>query len=282
VETEIRHTNVYEYAYIKPWSNLVVTLGASVDLFEGFIEHDQFNPKFGLTWTPVPPLTLRGAVFRTFERTLTNNQTLEPTQVAGFNQFFADGSGTDAWRYGVGADYKITSGLYAGAEASWRDLEVPGEIFVGVPTVVRAEWKEQITRAYLYWTPTNWLVLGAEYLYEKFERDIDFANAGEKTDIRTHRVPLSVGLYHPSGFSGRVQATYIDQQGTFGVPAESKGDTFWLLDASISYRLPRRWGIITLEGRNLLDEHFRFQDTDVSNPTLIPERLILLKFTLAY
>ena len=55
-----------------------------------------------------------------------------------------------------------------------------------------------------------------------------------------------------------------------------------MLDGSISYRLPRRWGILTLEGRNLLNEGFRFQDTDVANPTLIPERLVLFRFTLAY
>jgi outer membrane receptor protein involved in Fe transport len=95
-------------------------------------------------------------------------------------------------------------------------------------------------------------------------------------------VPLSVGFYHPSGFTARFLATYFDQSGTFGAPAEDKADNFWVLDASISYRLPRRWGLITLEGRNLLNERFHFQDTDLSNPTLIPERLILLKFTLAY
>ena len=55
-----------------------------------------------------------------------------------------------------------------------------------------------------------------------------------------------------------------------------------VLDASLAYRLPRRWGILTLEARNLFDERFRFQDTDAANPTIAPGRLILLKFTLAY
>ena len=282
IESDTSQTSFYEYGLLRLPYNLVATLGMSVNLFDGVIERNQFNPKFGLTWTPLPPLTLRGAVFRTLQRSLTSNQTLEPTQVAGFNQFFLDGEGTDAWRYGVGVDYKISSRLYVGAEFSWRDLEVPGEIFIGEPTVVRADWTEQVGRAYLYWAPTNWLSLGADYLYEKFKRDMDFANNGEATDIRTHRLPLSVGLYHPSGLTARFQATYVDQKGTFGVPVEEKGDTFWVLDASISYRLPRRWGIISLEGRNLLNERFRFQDTDLSNPTLIPERLVLLKFTLAY
>ena len=46
--------------------------------------------------------------------------------MAGFNQFFDDGEGTDAWRYGVGADSAITGrGSTAGAEVSWRDLDGP-------------------------------------------------------------------------------------------------------------------------------------------------------------
>jgi hypothetical protein len=53
-------------------------------------------------------------------------------------------------------------------------------------------------------------------------------------------------------------------------------------DASISYRLPKRFGIVTLEGRNLTNERFRFQDTDPASPIVTPERYILLRFTLAY
>ena len=49
---------------------------------------DQFNPKFGVTWNPFTNTTLRAAAFRTLKRTLITDQTLEPTQVAGFNQFF--------------------------------------------------------------------------------------------------------------------------------------------------------------------------------------------------
>jgi hypothetical protein len=54
-----------------------------------------------------------------------------------------------------------------------------------------------------------------------------------------------------------------------------------VVDASIGYRLPKRYGIITVEARNLFDENFRFQDTDPSNPTIYPERLVLVKVTLA-
>ena len=53
------------------------------------IEVNQFNPKFGVTLERHAENDgdAPGEAFRTFERTLLTNQTLEPTQVAGFNQF---------------------------------------------------------------------------------------------------------------------------------------------------------------------------------------------------
>ena len=55
-----------------------------------------------------------------------------------------------------------------------------------------------------------------------------------------------------------------------------------VVDAAVGYRLPNRFGFVTLEGRNLLDEEFKFQDTDPANPQIYPERLILARFTLAF
>ena len=63
--------------------------------------------------------------FRVLKRTLLNDQTLEPTQVAGFNQFFDDFNLTEAWRYGGAIDQKFTSSLFGGVEFSKRDLTFP-------------------------------------------------------------------------------------------------------------------------------------------------------------
>jgi hypothetical protein len=224
-------------------------------------------------------------VFRTLERTLTSSQTLEPTQVGGFNQFFDDAEGTRAWRYGVGVDQRITDWLHAGAEYSRRDLTVPGQIFVPVPSVVEADWTEDVARAYLDATPLSWLALSAGYHYERFQRDPDFLNLDAATDTRTHRVPLGLRLFAPWGGQAGLTATYVDQRGDFAnaqfavVPGH---DRFWVVDAFVGYRLPRRLGLISLEVKNLLDEPFRFQDTDPANPVFRPARLVLGRLTLAY
>jgi hypothetical protein len=171
------------------------------------LKKDQLNPKFGIVWTPLDGTTVRGAVFRTLKRTLIADQTLEPTQVAGFNQFYDDINATEAWVYGAAVDQKFSQNIYAGAEFSKRVPKVP--YFTGYETLElkEADWKEYLGRAYLYWTPHKWLALGAGYEYEKFKYT-DKVNLGAKK-VETQSVPLRVSFFHPSGLFSWLQATSI-------------------------------------------------------------------------
>jgi tetratricopeptide (TPR) repeat protein len=289
-KNDIQHTNLYLYSQINYPENITWTLGASGDFFDGALEdRDQFNPKFGLTWNPSPSTTLRAAAFRTLKRTLITNQTIEPTQVAGFNQFFDDADITESWRYGIAIEQKFSENIYAGLALSARDLEVPFEQLPlpTEPTVLRidrVDWKEYLGRAYLYWTPHPILAASAEFQYEKLDRDEAFVAGIE--EVETYRLPLGLSFYHPSGFSSRLTATYIDQEGTFQRQSSntfiSGKDSFWVVDASLGYRLPKRYGLISLDVRNLFNESFRFQDTDPVSPAIQPERLVLFKFTWAF
>ena len=285
-KAQINHSNLYLYAETNYFDNITLTLGASADFFEGaIVDRDQFNPKIGLIWTPFPTSTLRAAAFRTLKRTLISDQTVEPTQVAGFNQFFDDPEGTDAWRYGIGIDQKLSATLFAGAEFSLRDLEQSGLIPFPVPAVVREDAEEQLGRAYLYWAPHPWWALSAEYQYERFSRDISLVGPEAFTEIDTHRFSLGAGFFHPSGFKASVKATYVDQKGEFGNVFSgfaSGDDRFWMLDASIGYRLTKRFGLVSLVAKNIFDEKFNFQDTDPTNPRISPERLILLNLSLFF
>jgi tetratricopeptide (TPR) repeat protein len=295
LQTSPRQSNLYIYSQGHYFKNVVVTAGASADFFKGqlannTVERDQFNPKFGLTWNPVSTTTLRAAIFRTLKRSLLTDQTIEPTQVSGFNQFFDDAEGTRAWRYGIGIDQKFSSRIYGGAEFSKRDLKVPGVTFNEETfslDLIEADWKEELARAYLYWTPISRMALSTEYQFEQLERPREFA-ADNITRLNTHRVLFGIGFFGPCGFSGRINPTYVAQSGKFveGPPFDqkivSKDDQFWIFNASVSYRLPKRTGIVSLEARNLFDQKFNFQDTDPSNPSIYPKRLILAKFSLTF
>ncbi|MCK4789449.1 MAG: TonB-dependent receptor [Desulfobacteraceae bacterium] len=59
-------------------------------------------------------------------------------------------------------------------------------------------------------------------------------------------------------------------------------DDFWVVDASISYRLPKRYGFITVGATNLFDEEFKHFDTDVDNPRIQPDRFFFVRATLAF
>jgi hypothetical protein len=215
------------------------------------------------------------------------DQTLEPTQVAGFNQFFDDGEGTEAWRYGVGIDQRFSATVYGGAEFSKRDMEVPflTAISPGVVELRRDAWQEYQVRSYLYWTPWVWLAAGVEYFYEQLDRD-EFGGF-DVVGLQTHRLVPALNFFHPSGLGAWLRATYVHQDGDFGnpaigIPVEPGEDNFWIVDAAVSYRLPQRWGLIELSVRNLFDERFRFQDQDPANPSIYPERLLLARFTLSF
>ncbi len=290
-ENDIRHANLYVYTHAGCIRNVILTIGASVDFLNdandtkgSTPEHNQLNPKIGVTWSPLPSTTLRAAAFRAFTKTLpSTQQTLEPTQVAGFNQFFDDFQGTESWRYGAGVDHMFSADLSGGAEYSRRDLEVP--VNVNFAEFSQTEWKERLGRAYLYWAPHRWLALRAEYQYERFDHG-ETRNPGV-VGVTTDRFPLGIGFFHPSGLGLRAKATYFDQEGTFerstnlALPSTDGADRFWIFDASAAYRLPRRLGIVSVEGKNLFDRSFGFHDTDPFHPSILPKRTVFFRFTLA-
>ncbi len=287
-ERDVDHTNLYLYSYINLLENMTFTIGGSGDLYnsksEDIKDQEQFNPKFGITWNPVPDTTLRFAVFRTLKRTLITNQTLEPTQVAGFNQFFDDDRESKSWRYGGAIDQKFSKSIYGGAEFTYRDLEIPfSERYGGVYSYEEADWKEKLARAYLFWTPNEKMSLSAEWLWERTERE-RLTIGAEK--VNTHFFPLGINFFHPSGLSASLKGTYIDQEGSFerqfaGGVFEDGDDDFWLVDAAIKYRFPKRYGFITVGATNLFDEEFQYYDTDPDNSRIQPESFFFVRLTMA-
>lgn len=268
-QSEITHPHGYVYGSVNFPDPVTWTVGLSVDDYEeGPLEVDKVNPKFGVQWNVTDDFTLRGAVFRTVKPALVSNRTIEPTQVAGFNQFFDDVNATEAWRWGGGADWRITKELFVGAEATWRDLDVPfllDEDGDGAnDEAVLEDWDEQSHRAYLFWTPIPELSLSAEFAYDRFESEEGIGTDGFGFPLRveTFSVPLAARYFHPDGFFAGIGVTFVDQDvdRTEASGGAEGSDSFVLLDAAVGWRFPNRRGIISLEATNLLDEKFDYQD----------------------
>jgi TonB dependent receptor len=128
------------------------------------------------------------------------------------------------------------------------------------------------------------VALRAEYIYDRYQEDV----LTDTFEVTTHQVPIGINFFHPSGFNSSVTATYWDQWGRFqrikGPTAgdvEAGRDTFWTLDAAIGYRLPKRYGFITVGAKNLLDENFKYFDRDGTNPQIQPTRTYFIQLTVA-
>jgi len=282
---ELQHLNAYTYANLNLLNSVTLTGGVSFDYLTGSRaairdgQDDQVNPKVGISWYPIKGTSVRAAVTRVFKRTLINDATLEPTQVAGFNQFFDDLNGTKSWRYGAAIDQKITQNLFGGMEFSTRDLTIP-VINTSTAAVQTLDGKEHLVRNYLFWAPHPWVALRSEYIFERFDKA---PNAFENFRVTTHRVPLGINIFHPTGWSGSLTATYYHQSGNFlrAGSFEPASTDFWTVDAGINYRLPKRFGLITVGAANLSDKKFKYFDTDRNNPRIQPRRMIFLKATFA-
>ena len=290
--SDVQHLNLYLYSQIHYPKNVTWTVGGSADFLndtkDDYSDENQFNPKLGVVWTPLPGTTFRAAAFRVLTRTLVSTgQTIEPTQVAGFNQFFDDVGGTKSWRYGAALDQKFSDAVYGGVEVSQRDLDVPLQFFDQNTGVMEFKWfdsRERLGRAYLYWTPHRWVALSGEYQYEHIDNE-NASISGDYTYIKIHRVPLGLGFFHPSGIFFRLKETYFNQKGDFVSPltfsVEPGSDSFWITDASIGYRLPKRLGLATIEGKNLFDKTFHYRDPDPGNPSITPGRAVYFKLTIS-
>ena len=117
-----------------------------------------------LELSSTPDLLLRLAWFRATKRRLLGEQTLEPTQIAGFNQFYDDQRNA------------------GGNQGDWPGLRtVPTRLCRRVNLIERLKvpqsftqftdyWYENGGLAYLYWVLSKKLVATVDDNYERFDR----------------------------------------------------------------------------------------------------------------
>lgn len=98
--------------------------------------------------------------------------------------------------------------------------------------------------------------------------------------------------FHPSGLFAGLGGTFVYQDVTRSATATqaSGNDTFFLVDAALGYRFPKRMGLISLGIKNLFDRtSFTYQDDsyrefrdEPSTGPYFPERIILGRITLNF
>ena len=279
--------NAYAYLNATPTKHPISAhLGLSIDYLSDRGDltksRTRANPKVGVTWSPWHGGTLRAATLETLARQFAVLETIEPTQVAGFNQFYDDFAATRSRRTAVAFDQSLSEMLFVGAEWSRRDLTVPLD-----QSGERYEWDERSAGLHAYWAPTDDVAVSAEYAEEEFERPDDLPGKELIVTVKSRYAPLSIAVHSRSMFFLRATATYVRQSGDFffiaaGPDPVAAEDTFWIADLSLGYRLPNRRGSLSIEARNVLDEQYLFQETDLFTRRFARERVILFRASLAY
>ena len=275
--------NIYFYNIFTPHAKLHLTLGLSYDTLNNdqfnhrtnlatTDAHKQFNPKFGLLWTLSQQTSLRLAAFRTLRRLTHTNQTIEPTQIAGFNQFFDNVIGTKAKRYGVGIDHQFSPNLFTGVELSWRDSTEPLQSGLGATTSETNN--EAMHRAYLYQILNPRWNISTEYFFGRLTRAFTAgqADALNPVEITTRYLPIGLNYHHPRGIIGKAAVNLVAQDVGFSTEQNVVGNysRFTTVDLTAGYRLTNRKTIVSVTAQNIFDRQFNFHDTSISTETPTP------------
>ena len=132
-----------------------------------------------------------------------SDQTLEPTTIAGFAQFFDDFDRTDAWTAAAGADFRVANNVWMGAEYLYRSLEIPAPIEEILPLMARSTaWSAMQMPP---WETNLALSAGVQFSdnsTEEFDRP---------AEVRTLILPVGARYFHPSGFFAAAEAIWVDQ-----------------------------------------------------------------------
>jgi Flp pilus assembly protein TadD len=290
IDTKLRSANAYAYGQLGQPSRARIMLGLSVDNVEtrdaaGSRKDTEVNPKLGAVLPVGGETTLRFAAFRGMKRLPADNASIEPTQVAGFNQVFDDLSRTRFRRYGAAIDRVWTKRLFAGIELTRRDLSVPDAVIAGVDE----ERTERLHRAYWSWLATPRVAAGIELLVEQLERKTTPPSGPffVPADIDTKSLPVTLSYHSPSGFFARSRVSFVHQdiqsRNDFGAEQRQR-ERFSVLDLSMGTRLPGHRGLVSLEVNNVLDEQFAYRDTAFEGlprvPQYAPERTVFARLQL--
>jgi tetratricopeptide (TPR) repeat protein len=283
VDSVPRHLNAYAYSTHVLTPRTYLELGASFDHLRTRDSGNerQINPKLGLIWHPATETTVRGAVFRVLKRRINADAALEPTQVAGFEQFFDDANGTKSWGSAVAADFRPLDALRTGVSISGRKLDVPTR--QADDSILFDKWREREAGAYVHWTFDRVATLALRLRHTRYQR-APLATGDEGFEfVETTEAPVSLKLFGPDRFWSSLVVTHVRQHGRFTDPnldLVDGSDRFQVIDLAIGYRLPQRRGDAALECSNLLGKSFHFQDIGLEGARFAPQRTCRFRVSL--
>ncbi len=239
------------------------------------LEFTQLHPKLGASIELTDYITLRGSYLRSMKPNLVTEQTIEPTTIAGFNQYYDSFDGSVLEQAGGGIDIKTNYRVWLGGEVVRRWWDITSSEASDPRT------KEDINRAYVAVALSDSFALSAEVREERIRSTAAF----EFPAWRTLSAPVTLSYFGNRGIFAALRTEYVNHKvpGSFGM----RKDAFTITSATLGLRLPKNSGIFSIEGRNLLDTRFNFQNRtfrpDLSaRPRYAPRRTIYARGTFRF
>ena len=272
---------------------LQVALSAN-SLTEDPFKRNKVDPKLGFIWTPTDATTIRAAATRTMERPLIASQTLEPTQVGGFNQFFDNAEAAQDSRLAVGLDQKLSRDAYTGFELTGARMKVP--LFL-TDSVEEFDWKERAGKAYLYWkVPSDrqrmllpdWAAaLALQYEAGDIRHPEELPGDDGIIRLDTQFASIGLTLFPFEPFFAQWISTHVRQTGQLqagvGFDSFAVNESFWTTDVSLNYRIPGGRGIFALGAGNVFDRDLHgFQEIDKANPRFAARRIAFARLVVQF
>ncbi|WP_394752319.1 tetratricopeptide repeat protein [Crenothrix sp.] len=278
--------NLYAYSLARFIDKINLTLGLSYDQHDpvstipGYIT--KLNPKIGLQWDLNNNAKFRMAYFSSYNKPLLVRDTLEQTQVTGFNQIFDDFNNRNFDFYGVALDF-FWPGLFSGIEFYRRDSFTFDNNYLE-----KLDNSNDRFRFYFYYAINNNFSLSSEYKYEKNNFLVNGINTQVPTKYYTHKLPIEIRYFNSNGLFMNLKSTWVLQNELTNLP--NSYFEFVVFDAGLGYRLPKRKGILSLEIKNLFNNRVnyknitRFTSADIFNNNLefFNDRTILGRITINF
>lgn len=247
---DLESTSFYFYSHWEALDDLLLTLGLSYDdhdepLAGTPVEYSRLNPKLGLQWQIVPWLAVRAAHVGTTKHQLIVEETIEPTQVAGFAQFYDDFNRSESDLNAVALDVTPMDGVFGLLEYLERDTSEVQTSNSLHEKSFRAELAAIINDR---WTAS----VG-------FTRQEDDFRGTEVFELATNQVPISMFYSNPNGLFGQVNWTVFDQ--AFRPLGSPRIDTrFNAVSAALGYRWNRDRNRFVVGVDDALDDVDEYRD----------------------
>jgi hypothetical protein len=266
----------------------------------------QFSPKAGFIWTPSSAAVVRFDFTRSLGGAgIDQSFSLEPSQVAGFNQSFRSiipesiggaEAGATFETFGLALDLKLSSATYVGLSGQILNSHVNRALgafeFTDVPPASPATTPDPLgyTERDVLLTVdqllgNRWSLHGSYALTQARISDhfnditLTGANAAEVDNFYPesnqsallHQVSLQLIYNHPTGFFADFQANWYGQssqengQNSLGYQSLSSADQFWQLNIFGGYRFPGRKAEFRVGFLNLTGQDYQLNPLTLYN-----------------